>query len=133
MTLQDLTGKKLILKDYTFESGTLDLALDLEGHGALSVQVATGTLRIQRPLPKDPWVHLELIELGETLLAENGHYAPPPDDGRRMRELNSGAGLAYGRSVSEVKWALSFKGENQVVAACLLESLSDARVESAEG
>jgi hypothetical protein len=128
MKIDDLIAKsgdsKLI--SYDFSDGILSIYLDLDEIDDLVViKVITNSVYGEQLSRKDDVLmtcRVELIELNETLCKINDYYVPSSNFGIMMKEVRSGASLAYGKKCSQSRWLLNVTGYSRLLS-CLVEDL----------
>jgi hypothetical protein len=116
------------LISYDFSDGILVINLEVDDlDDSIVVKVPTNIVYGKDISKKDSFLttcRLELIELEEILNSVNGYYIPSSDFGGMMKEVRSGASLAYGQNCSQFKWLLKITGYSDLVS-CLVANLEE--------
>lgn len=117
---------------YVFQDGQLRLELEVDEFDAVvKVTIRTPLMRVNQLYEPDSRVErvlrtckLELLELTSLLQTQNGYYIPAKEFGQMMKEVRSGAGLAYGESMEKIRFLLRVKGYGELIS-CLVGQQED--------
>ncbi len=116
------------LLEYQFSNGLLTISMDIDNiDESVIINVSTQFVygeKISSDYDVLKTCRLELVELNNLLNIENEFYVPNYNFGQMMKEVKSGASLAYGRKYSEVKWLLNVVGYSRLIS-CLISNLEN--------